>query len=111
MTLCIQPRYCQRLQFLHFPWRWQSLALVLWRSREPGLRKVARVSLPTQVFQINEPTFFGLPVVLNPVLMVPYILNALLLTAGTYVLMSAGIIARPVINIPWTTPQIGRAHV
>ena len=77
-----------------------ALALVLWRSREPGLRKVARVSLPTQVFQINEPIFFGLPVVLNPVLMVPYILNALLLTAGTYALMSAGIIARPVINIP-----------
>jgi PTS system cellobiose-specific IIC component len=83
-----------------------ALALVLWRSREPGLRKVARVSLPTQVFQINEPIFFGLPVVLNPVLMVPYILNALLLTAGTYALMSAGIIARPVINIPWTTPPV-----
>jgi PTS system cellobiose-specific IIC component len=83
-----------------------GLALVLWRSRDPGLRQVARVSLPTQVFQINEPIFFGVPIVLNPLLMVPYILNALLLTAGTYALMSAGLIARPVLNIPWTTPPV-----
>ncbi len=83
-----------------------GLALALWNSRDPGLRQVCRVSLPTQVFQINEPIFFGIPVVLNPVLMVPYILNALLLTAGTYLLMSAGLIGRPVVNIPWTTPPV-----
>jgi PTS system cellobiose-specific IIC component len=83
-----------------------ALALTLWNSRDQGLRQVCRVSLPTQLFQINEPIFFGIPVVLNPVLMVPYILNALLLTAGTYLLMSAGVIARPVVNIPWTTPPV-----
>ena len=83
-----------------------GLALTLWNSRDPGLRQVCRVSLPTQFFQINEPIFFGIPVVLNPVLMVPYILNALLLTTGTYLLMSAGVIARPVVNIPWTTPPV-----
>ena len=48
-----------------------ALALVLWNSREPGYRKVSRLSLPTQVFQINEPIFFGLPIVLNPVFMIP----------------------------------------
>ncbi len=83
-----------------------GLALTLWNSRDPALRQVCRVSLPTQLFQINEPIFFGVPVVLNPVLMVPYILNALLLTMGTYLLMSAGLIARPVVNIPWTTPPV-----
>ena len=45
-----------------------------------GFPKVSRLSLPTQIFQINEPIFFGLPIVLNPVFMVPYILNALILT-------------------------------
>ena len=83
-----------------------GLALVLWRSRDPGLRQVARLSLPTQVFQINEPIFFGVPIVLNPLLMVPYILNALLLTAGTYALMAADLVSRPVLNIPWTTPPV-----
>ena len=64
-----------------------GLALVLWNSREPGYRKVSRLSLPTQVFQINEPIFFGLPIVLNPIFMIPYILNALILTTASYLLM------------------------
>lgn len=83
-----------------------ALALVLWNSREPGFRKVSRLSLPTQIFQINEPIFFGLPIVLNPVFMVPYILNALILTTATYLLMYWGWIKRPFVNVPWTTPPI-----
>ncbi len=83
-----------------------ALALVLWRSKDPGFRKVSRLSLPTQVFQINEPIFFGLPIVLNPIFMVPYVLNALLLTTGSYLLMHWSVIHKPFVNVPWTTPPI-----
>jgi PTS system cellobiose-specific IIC component len=83
-----------------------ALALVLWNSREPGFRKVSRLSLPTQIFQINEPIFFGIPIVLNPVFMIPYILNALILTASTYLLMYTEVIDKPFVNVPWTTPPI-----
>jgi len=83
-----------------------ALALVMWNSREPGYRKVSRLSLPTQIFQINEPIFFGFPIVLNPIFMIPYILNALILTAGSFLLMQAHLINRPFVNVPWTTPPI-----
>lgn len=83
-----------------------ALALVMWNSREPGFRKVSRLSLPTQIFQINEPIFFGFPIVLNPVFMVPYVLNALILTAGTFLLMDWGVIHKPFVNVPWTTPPV-----
>lgn len=83
-----------------------ALALVMCNSKDPGYRKVSRLSLPTQIFQINEPIFFGFPIVLNPVFMVPYILNAMILTTSTYLLMSWGIIKRPLVNVPWTTPPI-----
>jgi PTS system cellobiose-specific IIC component len=83
-----------------------ALALVLWRSSDAGFRKVSRLSLPTQIFQINEPIFFGLPIVLNPVFMIPYVLNALLLTTGTYLLMHWNVIRKPFVNVPWTTPPI-----
>lgn len=83
-----------------------ALALVMINSKEPGYRKVSRLSLPTQIFQINEPIFFGFPIVLNPIFMIPYILNALLLTASTYLLMQWGIIQKPFVNVPWTTPPI-----
>ncbi len=83
-----------------------ALALVLFNCRDPGTRRISRLSLPTQVFQINEPLFFGLPIVLNPVLMVPYVLNAFLLTATSFLLMEWGLVGRPVVGIPWTTPPI-----
>ena len=38
--------------------------------------------------------------------MLPYVLNALLLTAGTYLLMDWGLIQKPFVNVPWTTPPI-----
>lgn len=83
-----------------------ALALIMWNSKEPGFRKVSRLSLPTQIFQINEPIFFGFPIVLNPVFMIPYVLNALILTAGSYLLMDWGVIHKPFVNVPWTTPPI-----
>ena len=82
-----------------------GLALVLWNSKEPGFRKVSRLSLPTQIFQINEPIFFGIPIVLNPIFMIPYILNALILTTCSS-LMYWNVIHRPFVNVPWTTPPI-----
>jgi PTS system cellobiose-specific IIC component len=83
-----------------------ALALVMINSKEPGYRKVSRLSLPTQIFQINEPIFFGFPIVLNPIFMIPYILNALILTASTFLLMQWGVIQKPFVNVPWTTPPI-----
>ncbi|MCA9231575.1 MAG: PTS sugar transporter subunit IIC [Planctomycetales bacterium] len=83
-----------------------ALALILWNSKEPGLRKVGRVSMPTQIFQINEPIFFGIPIVLNPLLMVPYVFSAMALTTGTYLLMYWQVIQRPFVPVPWTTPPI-----
>jgi cellobiose PTS system EIIC component len=83
-----------------------ALALLMLNSKEPGFRKISRLSLPTQIFQINEPIFFGFPIVLNPILMVPYILSALTLTTCTYLLMDWGVIQKPFVNVPWTTPPI-----
>src|SRR3954464_6754729 len=83
-----------------------ALALIMWNSKEPGFKKVSRISLPTQIFQINEPIFFGFPIVLNPIFMIPYIINALLLTASTYLLMHWGLINKPFVNVPGTTPPI-----
>jgi cellobiose PTS system EIIC component len=83
-----------------------GLALIMVNSKEPGYRKVARLSLPTQVFQINEPIFFGFPIVLNPVFMIPYVLSALTLTTGSYLLMHWNMIHKPFVNVPWTTPPI-----
>jgi PTS system cellobiose-specific IIC component len=83
-----------------------ALALVMLNSKEPGYRQISRVSMPTQIFGINEPIFFGFPIVLNPIFMIPYVCNALMLTALTYLLMDHGWIGRPYVHVPWTTPPV-----
>jgi PTS system cellobiose-specific IIC component len=84
----------------------QALAPVLWNSKDAGYRKVSRLSFPTQVFQINEPIFFGLPIVLNPIFMITSILSALILTTFSYLLIHWNWIHHPFVNVPWTTPPI-----
>jgi PTS system cellobiose-specific IIC component len=38
--------------------------------------------------------------------MIPYVLNALILTGASYLLMQSHMIHRPFVNVPWTTPPI-----
>ena len=113
MTARTAAAVCDGVRFLHDvrqrrrDWRHDRAgAAPRANSRDPAFRKVSRLSLPTQMFQINEPIFFGLPIVLNPIFMIPYVLNALILTTGTYLLMHWRFIHKPFVNVPWTTPPI-----
>ena len=38
--------------------------------------------------------------------MIPYVLNAVLLTTTSWLLMEWGLVGRPVVGIPWTTPPV-----
>ena len=38
--------------------------------------------------------------------MIPYVLNALILTTGSYLLISRGVIQKPFVGVPWTTPPV-----
>lgn len=48
--------------------------LMLLKARSKALRGLGRLSLPTTVFNINEPLIFGAPVVFNPLLGIPFVL-------------------------------------
>ncbi|WP_368911081.1 PTS N,N'-diacetylchitobiose transporter subunit IIC [Proteus vulgaris] len=73
-------------------------------SRRADHRQVAKLALPAGLFQINEPIIFGLPVIMNPVMFIPFILIQPILAAITVTAYYLGIIP-PVTNIaPWTMP-------
>lgn len=42
-------------------------------SKRQELKEVAKYSTPAGIFQINEPTIFGYPIILNPIYAVPFI--------------------------------------
>ena len=85
-----------------------TLMLVIFMifSKDQGLRTLGKLSLPASIFEINEPIVFGVPMVLNPVLMIPYTLCNTLLALIAYLLMYFDVIGRPVVAVPWTTPPI-----
>ncbi len=82
--------------------------IVLWlRSKSAHLREVSRLSLIPGIFCVNEPVMFGVPIVLNPLMFVPFVfLTSLLGTMYGYVLTSLGWISPAYVQIPWTTPPL-----
>jgi len=73
-------------------------------SRRADHRQVAKLALPSGIFQINEPILFGLPIIMNPVMFIPFILVQPVLAAITLAAYYTGIIP-PITNIaPWTMP-------
>ncbi|WP_186328868.1 PTS sugar transporter subunit IIC [Bacillus sp. X1(2014)] len=83
-----------------------GLVLLMLFSKSKTYRSLGKICLPPGIFCINEPLVFGFPIMLNPIIMIPYILTPMILVTITYFLMSFGIIGRPIVSVPWTTPPI-----
>lgn len=84
------------------------IAIVALRKNSSQLTKtMGPLTLTPGIFNINEPAMFGLPVVLNVSLIIPFILAPMLNAVVTYFAMSSGIVARTVgVAVPWTMPPI-----
>ncbi len=67
-------------------------------------KEVAKVSIAPGVFQINEPVIFGLPIILNPVYAIPWILIQPINAIIAFFVIDAGLVNPSVAILPWTTP-------
>lgn len=87
-----------------------TLALVLAMlifARSQQVRKVSRLAIGSSIFNINEPVLFGLPVILNPIMLIPFNLAPLVIATIQYVAMSLGLVATTTgAFIPWTLPPV-----
>lgn len=87
------------------------IVAILIFSKVKGHREVAKLGLPTGVFMINEPVLFGIPIVLNPVYFIPFIVVQPVLTLVAYYATKIGF-AGPIVNsVPWTTPPVLNAFL
>lgn len=73
-------------------------------SKKESWRAVAKLGAPAMFFNIQEPIAFGLPIVLNPLLLVPYVLVPLVNTVIGYVAISIGLVPIFKYVVPWTMP-------
>lgn len=87
-----------------------TLALVVTmflRSRSKQMKQLGKLAIGPAVFNINEPIIFGMPIVMNPMLLIPFIITPLVTLVLTYIGMSTGLVAKPAgIAVPWTMPPI-----
>ncbi|GIN62334.1 permease IIC component [Robertmurraya siralis] len=83
-----------------------SLGLLLtFFTKSQRYKTLGKLALPPVIFGINEPLIFGLPIVLNPYMVVPFIVAPLTNAIISYILMDIGIF--PLVNglhIPLGTP-------
>ena len=79
------------------------IAIFLFSKRE-DFKAIAKLALPCGIFNINEPLIFGIPIVMNPMLMIPFMLSTLASVGIGYILTAIGFCPKLVVNAPWTTP-------
>lgn len=77
--------------------------LVFVKSKQ--MKQVAKLGGLPGVFNVNEPIIFGLPIVMNPLILIPWVLAPMIVTAVTYFAMSTGLVPPPTgVTVPWTVP-------
>lgn len=70
-------------------------------------KTMAPLTLTPGLFNINEPAMFGLPIVMNVSLLIPFILAPMANAIISYAAMATGLVARTTgIAVSWTMPPI-----
>ena len=87
-----------------------TLAVVILMAfvlKKKQYRDVGRLALAPGIFNVNEPAIFGLPIVLNATILIPWVLAPLVVTTINYLVMAAGIVPPPTgVSVPWTVPIV-----
>ncbi|AVK62699.1 PTS sugar transporter subunit IIC [Lactobacillus sp. CBA3606] len=80
-----------------------TLALIiaiLWQSRHRRYRQVAKVSWLPSLFNFNQPLLFGLPLILRPILAIPFLVAPLVTTLITWTAL----------KLQWMPPVVYPLH-
>lgn len=81
------------------------LLVMLFQAKSKRMREIAKLASPAAIFNINEPIIFGVPIALNPLLFIPFIIVPVVLCVITYSAMAFGWLPLTSgLEIPWTTP-------
>lgn len=69
------------------------------------LKTVGKGAIIPGIFNVNEPVIFGLPIVMNPMLLIPFIVAPLVCVVVAFMAMQVGIVPSPIgVPVPWTLP-------
>lgn len=78
--------------------------LLLIFSRSTYGKELGKTAFLPSLFNINEPLVFGAPIVLNPILLLPFIGTPMILGIIAWITTSIGLVNRVSVIAPWTLP-------
>ncbi len=83
-----------------------AILMVLF-AKSSQYKQLGRLALPANLCNINEPILFGTPIVMNPIMGVPFIITPLINATLLYLAIKFQILAPMGATMPpWTTPPI-----
>lgn len=86
------------------------LAIMLFSKRKSS-RGLAKFSIFPMLFNINEPMVFGLPIIFNPILFIPFIITPIVFVITTYFAMANGFVPFCTSTVEWTTPVLMSGYI
>lgn len=81
-----------------------GLSLLLLVSSSKSLKSLGKLSLLPSLCNINEPIIFGLPIMLNPIMALPFLLAPTVSGIIAYLAMKYHLVHVPFVWVPWTLP-------
>ncbi|HLS08481.1 PTS sugar transporter subunit IIC [Lentibacillus sp.] len=81
-----------------------GLAIFLLFATSVQLKQVGKTAIIPSLFNINEPLIFGVPIVLNPILIIPFVLGPVVIVTVNYILFATGVMPPVVVQPPFTVP-------
>ncbi|ATP41496.1 PTS lactose transporter subunit IIC [Solibacillus sp. R5-41] len=82
------------------------IAIFIFARKNKQYSTVGKLSAGPGLFNINEPLLFGLPIVLNPILFIPFILTPMVNVSIAYFATKLGLVPAAIAVIPWTIPPV-----
>lgn len=73
-------------------------------SKKKKSKRITYMSLGPMLFNINEITVFGIPIVLNPIFIIPFVLTPFISFSIAYLATLWGIVPHVANEVYWTTP-------
>lgn len=83
-----------------------GLVICLMRSKSETLKAVGKISIAPAMFGINEPVIFGLPIMLNPLYLIPFLISPVVQTLISYSAFSFHFVSTPAFYLGGTSPEI-----
>lgn len=78
--------------------------LLAFFSKAKYSKSLGRTALLPGLFNINEPLVFGAPIVLNPILIIPFVLAPMVMGTIAFIVTTLGLVNRVSVIPPWTLP-------